>query len=128
MIKLNGTENEELDSARPSERAREVLEVCLTCILAYHAGLDVFNGTIPSQVVNPYSAARGHTLNSECLTASVLPNPNAVNPKRAIQQFPGDGYSNVRKLSEGVRRLRGGWERYRRGECEVVGRREEPHS
>ena len=34
----------------------------------------------------------------------------------SLEQFPGDSYSNIRKLSEGPRRLRRGWERYRRGE------------
>ena len=57
-----------------------MLEVCLSCMLAYHAGLDVFNGTIFGQVVNSYFAARGQTLNSECFTASIRPLEDAVNP------------------------------------------------
>jgi len=34
-----------------------------------------------------------------------------------------DSYSNIRKLSEGLRKVRGGWERYRRGESEPAGAR-----
>ena len=51
-----------------------------------------------------------------------------INPTgtSSFEQFPGDRYSNLRKLSEGLRRLRGEWERYRRGECEVVGIGGEP--
>jgi len=36
----------------------------------------------------------------------------------SLQQFPGDTYSNIRKLSTGFRRLRGGRERYQRGDSE----------
>jgi len=34
----------------------------------------------------------------------------------SLEPFPGDSYPNVWKLFEGLRRLRRGWERYRRGE------------
>ena len=44
----------------------------------------------------------------------------------SLEQFLGDGYSNVHQTGEGLRRLRGDWERYRRGESEVVATREEP--
>jgi len=41
-------------------------------------------------------------------------------PRRApsLEQFPGDSYSNLRKLSEG---LRGGRERYADRRCRYVG-------
>jgi len=32
----------------------------------------------------------------------------------SLEQFPGYSYFNIRKLSEGLRRLTGGWERYAR--------------
>ncbi len=53
-------------------------------------------------------------------TPTPLPNPTAcssviLNPSgsSSLEQFPGHGYSSIRKLSEGLRRLRGGRERYR---------------
>jgi len=37
-----------------------------------------------------------------------------VNPTGSppVAQFPGDSYLNIQKLSKGLRRLRGDWERY----------------
>lgn len=48
--------------------------------------------------------------------------PCAITPTRtsSLEQFPGDSYSNIRKLSKGFRGLRGGWERYAVRESEVV--------
>lgn len=46
----------------------------------------------------------------------------------SFEQLPRDGYSNIGGLSEGLRRLRGGWKRYRRGESECVVAFERPLS
>jgi len=38
----------------------------------------------------------------------------------SLEHLPGDSYSNIRKLSEGLQRLTGAWERDRQGKSEVV--------
>jgi hypothetical protein len=38
-----------------------------------------------------------------------MPKPTRTS---SLEQFPGDSYSNIRNRSEGLRRLRRGWETY----------------